>query len=142
MVRIRKHTHAFSFLLGHLSVFIDFNSRDFSFSDPYTMSGFFYTWRAASTGKDPISGPADLKMIHSGKVLEDSKTFEGEPLKRPHTKMPFSHNHHLARISMGQVSDGLAAAHQRITLASGFFRLQGTYATKSHHAFAAQASIS
>lgn len=30
-------------------------------------------------GKDPVSGPEDIRMIHSGKVLEDSRTFEGMP---------------------------------------------------------------
>lgn len=28
-------------------------------------------------GKDPINGPEHLKMIHGGKVLDNTKTFEG-----------------------------------------------------------------
>ena len=28
-------------------------------------------------GKDPVAGPEDLKMIHGGKVLDNTKTFEG-----------------------------------------------------------------
>jgi len=29
-------------------------------------------------GKDPVAGPEDLKMIHGGKVLDNTKTFEGQ----------------------------------------------------------------
>mmetsp|Transcript_42334 Transcript_42334/g.103404 ORF Transcript_42334/g.103404 Transcript_42334/m.103404 type:complete len:97 (+) Transcript_42334:254-544(+) len=36
--------------------------------------------------KEPVDGPASMRMIYGGKVLEDSKKFEGErrlPPRRP-----------------------------------------------------------
>jgi hypothetical protein len=92
------------------------------------------------TGKDPISSTSDLKMIHSGKVLEDAKTFEGEVHRKKKTSCTYQ-SAHQQQIVHAITTPANVDVKWKITLPSlalrGFHRLQDPLETESHHAFAA-----